>query len=69
MHPNDAYESSCFADQRAVHEGLPPYGLPPRGATFQLTRRVSMIVALTLSLGLWAAIWAALASLASAAFG
>jgi hypothetical protein len=35
----------------------------------RLTRRASLIVVLLLSLGLWAAIWAAVASLASAILG
>jgi hypothetical protein len=34
-----------------------------------LTRRASLIVALLLSLGLWAAIWAVVASLASLMLG
>jgi hypothetical protein len=37
-----------------------------RAAALCLTRRASLIVRLLLSLGLWGAIWAAVASLASA---
>ena len=43
--------------------------LDPQGDSFRLTRRAAMSVVLLLSLGLWAALWAAVASLASAAFG
>jgi hypothetical protein len=68
MHPNNVYEPSCFAKQRLLQEGSLPHGLP-REATLQLTKRASMILVLALSIGLWAAIWAALASLASATFG
>jgi hypothetical protein len=35
----------------------------------RLNRRASVILILALSLGLWAAMWAALASLASLVFG
>ena len=39
------------------------------GEVFRLTRRAAMSVVLLLSLGLWAALWTAVASLASAVFG
>jgi hypothetical protein len=37
--------------------------------TFRLSKRSSLILILTVSLGLWAGIWAAVASLASLAMG
>ena len=40
-----------------------------QGVTDQLTRRAALTVVLALSLGLWAAIWTAVASLAFALFG
>src|ERR1700730_17540650 len=40
-----------------------------RAAALPLNRRASLIVVLLLSLGLWAAIWGAVASLASACWG
>jgi hypothetical protein len=43
--------------------------LDPQGEAFQLTRRAALGVILMLSLGLWAALWTAVASLASAVFG
>jgi len=67
MHSKNVYAPSRFADQPVLHEPL-SIGLPHE-ATLQLTKRAAMTVVLALSLGLWAAIWAALASLASAAFG
>ena len=41
----------------------------PQGVTDGLTKRAALTVVLALSLGLWAAIWTALASLATAVFG
>jgi hypothetical protein len=38
-------------------------------AALRLTRRASLIAALLLSIGLWAALWAAVAILASAVLG
>ena len=69
MHPKTYYESIRFADQPSVHERPLQFDRSPQDATFQLTRRVALIVVLAVSLGLWAVIWAAVASLASAALG
>ena len=69
MHPKTFYEPIGFADQPSIHERPPPFDRSPQDATFQLTRRAALIVVLVLSLGLWAVIWAAVASLASAALG
>jgi hypothetical protein len=43
--------------------------LDPQGEAFRLTRRAALGVILMLSLGLWAALWTALASLATAVLG
>ncbi len=69
MHPKNFYEPACFADQPSVHERPLPFDPSPQEATFPLTSRAALIVMLALSLGLWAVIWAAVASLASAALG
>jgi hypothetical protein len=69
MHPKNFYEPAYFADQPSFHDRPLPFDPSPQEATFQLTRRAALIVVLALSLGLWAVIWAALASLASAALG
>jgi len=69
MHPKTFYEPACFADQPSVNERPLPFDLSPQEATFRLTARAALIVVLALSLGLWAVIWAAVASLASAALG
>jgi hypothetical protein len=69
MHPKNFYEPACLADQPSVQERPLPFDRSPQQATFQLTRRAALIVVLALSLGLWAVLWAAVASLASAALG
>jgi hypothetical protein len=69
MHPKNLYEPAYFADQPSFRDRPLPFDPSPQEATFQLTRRAALIVVLALSLGLWAVIWAALASLASAALG
>jgi hypothetical protein len=43
--------------------------LETHGEVFRLTRRAAMSIVQLLSLGLWAALWTAVASLASAVFG
>jgi hypothetical protein len=69
MYPYIIYEPARFADLRTIQDRPLPPPQSPREATFQLTRRAALTVLLALSLGLWATIWTALASLASAAFG
>jgi hypothetical protein len=69
MHPKNFYEPTCLADQQSVPERPLPFDWSPQQATSQLTRRAALIVVLALSLGLWAIVWAAVASLASAALG
>ena len=69
MHPNQISKTARFADQPSPRVGASALDPPPYGATLRLTRRAALSVVLVLSLGLWAAIWAAVASLASAALG
>jgi hypothetical protein len=69
MYPKNVYEPACSVDRSALRQGLPPMGGSSQEATAQLTKRAAMTVILVLSFGLWAAIWAALASLASATLG
>jgi hypothetical protein len=57
MHASIAPRSALPSERPADLEG-------PR-----LNRRASLVLILTLSLGLWAAIWAAVASLVSAVVG
>jgi hypothetical protein len=69
MHPKTIHEPIGVADQPSVYQRPAPFDRSPQEATFQLTRRAALIVVLAVSLGLWAVIWAAVASLASAALG
>jgi hypothetical protein len=69
MHPINIYEPPHFVDLRSSQDQPLSFDQSPREATFQLPRRAALTVLLALSLSLWAAIWAALASLASAALG
>ena len=69
MHPKNPYEPTCLVNRSLVRQGSLPFAMPPHEVTLQLTRRAAMSVVLVLSIGLWAAIWAALASLASATLG
>jgi len=69
MHPDNVYKPARFADPQSSQDQPLPFDQSPHEATFQLTRRAALTLLLALSLGLWAVIWAALASLASAALG
>ena len=69
MDSNTGIEPARCADRRILWDGISPIERSPQGATVGLTRRAALTVVLLLSLGLWAAIWAAFASLASAALG
>ena len=69
MGNNTGFESAPSVDQRDFWDHPKPSGSSARGMTDQLTRRAALTVVLALSLGLWAAIWTAVASLASAVFG
>lgn len=63
MRTNTSFGSDIFADRGE------PQPVDPKGGAFQLTRRAALGVILVLSLGLWAALWTAVASLASAVLG
>jgi len=69
MHPKNLSEPARFADQPSFHDRPLPFDLGTAEATFELTKRAALIIIFTLSLGLWAVMWAALASLASASLG
>jgi hypothetical protein len=62
MRTNTSFGSDIFT------RGEPRPG-DPKGGAFRLTRRAALGVILVLSLGLWAALWTAVASLASAVLG
>jgi hypothetical protein len=63
MRTNTVFGCAALADHRKLRP------LDMQGEAFRLTRRAALSVILMLSLGLWAALWMALASLASAVFG
>ena len=63
MRTNTSFGSDIFAGR------CEPRPLDPKGEAYQLTRRAALGVILVLSLGLWAALWTAVASLASAVLG
>lgn len=68
MGSNVASKPAYFSDD----SGPQPEALsdgPAGMAGLRLSRRASLIAAVMLSLGLWAAIWAAVASVASAMLG
>jgi hypothetical protein len=67
---NDTVLKSAYpADVRSIRDEASPSDGSAGEVALQLTRRASLILVLLLSLGLWAAIWAAVASLASAMLG
>jgi hypothetical protein len=63
MRTNTVFGSAGVADDDELRL------LDPQREAFRLTRRAALGVILMLSLGLWAALWTAVASLASAVFG
>jgi len=69
MGNNTGFESAPSVDQCDLWDQPKSSGSSARGMPDQLTRRAALTVVLALSLGLWAAIWTAVASLASAVFG
>jgi hypothetical protein len=69
MGNDTGFESAPSVDQRDFWDHPKLAGPSARGTTDQMTRRAALTVVLALSLGLWAAIWTAVASLASAVFG
>jgi hypothetical protein len=69
MGSNRGFESARSADRRNCWDDPKQLDASPHGVTDRLTKRAALTVVLALSLGLWAAIWTAFASLASAVFG
>jgi hypothetical protein len=69
MGTNTGFESARSAERRNFWDDSKQLDVSPYGVTDQLTRRAALTVVLALSLGLWAAIWTAVASLASAVLG
>ena len=67
MGRNIGFESTRSTDRRNFWDDPEPLDASPQGVT--LTTRAALTLVLALSLGLWAAIWTAVASLASAVFG
>jgi hypothetical protein len=63
MRTNTIFGSAALSDRGELQP------LDPQREVFRLTRRAALGVILMLSLGLWAALWTAVASLASAVFG
>jgi hypothetical protein len=69
MGSDTEFGSARSADRGNFWEDPAPLDASPEGATYRLTTRAAFTVVVLLSIGLWAAIWAAVASLASAALG
>ena len=69
MGTNTGFESARSAERRNFWDDPKQLDVSPYGVTDQLTKRAALTVVLAVSLGLWAAIWTAVASLASAVLG
>jgi hypothetical protein len=69
MGSNTGFESSRSADRRNSWDDPTPWAVSGQHVTDGLSKRAALTVIFALSLGLWAAIWTAVASLASAVFG
>lgn len=69
MGSNTAFEAADLAGRGVLQDETSPFDPSPQGESLRLTRRTALSIILVLSLGLWAALWAAVASLASAALG
>jgi hypothetical protein len=69
MGRNTGLESARSAERQNFWDEPTPLDSSPQGVTDRLTKRAALTVVVALSLGLWAAIWTAVASLASAVFG
>jgi hypothetical protein len=70
MDSDTAWKSAYSTDlQRLRKEAATARGSAAAVAVLRVTRRASLFMVLLLSLGLWAAIWATVASLASAILG
>jgi hypothetical protein len=69
MDSNTGFESARSADRRNFWDDPKPLAASAQDVTDGLSKRAALTVIFALSLGLWAAIWTAVASLASAVFG
>jgi hypothetical protein len=69
MASNTGFQSARLVDHQDSWDEPIPAERSPQETTYRLTKRAALSVIFLLSLGLWAAIWAIVASLASAAFG
>ena len=69
MGSNTGFEATRSTDRRNFWDDPEPLDASPQSVTDPLTKRAALTLVLALSLGLWAAIWTAVASLASAVFG
>ena len=69
MGTNTGFESAPSAERRNFWDDPKQLDVSPYGVTDQLIKRAALTVVVALSLGLWAAIWTAVASLASAVLG
>jgi hypothetical protein len=70
MDSDTAWKSAYSTDLRRLgNEAATARGSAAVAVVLRVTRRASLFVVLLLSLGLWAAIWATVASLASAILG
>ena len=69
MGSNTRFEFARSTDQRNFWDDPKTLASSPQGVADRLTRRAALTLVIALSLGLWAAIWTAVASLATAIFG
>lgn len=69
MGSKTGFDAVHSADRRNIWADPTSSDSSPQGVTDRLSKRAALTVVLALSLGLWAAIWTAVASLASAVFG
>ena len=69
MGSDTGFEFARSTDQRNFWDDPKTWASSPQGMADRLTKRAALTLVIALSLGLWAAIWTAVASLASAVFG
>jgi hypothetical protein len=69
MGRDTGFEPARSADRRNFWDEPKRLDASPGSVPDRLTRRAALTLVLALSLGLWAVIWTAVASLASAVFG
>jgi len=69
MGSDTRFEFARSTDQRNFWDDPKTLASSPQGMADRLTKRAALTLVIALSLGLWAAIWTAVASLATAIFG